>query len=469
MAVANKSSNNISVFLNNKAGGFNAAVNYATGNGPIGLVAGNFTLAGRVDLAVVNTTDSTLQVFPGSASGTLGSPATYAVAKTPWGVVAGDFNNDGKLDLAAACTGSVSVLVNNSGTFPNHTDYTVSGQPTRIATASLRNNGVLDLVTTLGVTGKAAVLLGNNNGTFATPVTYPSFGGAGLSIADFNNDGLLDVVVATLDPTISVLLGKGDGTLRPALSYYVGPGIDADPFDIAAVDLNNDGFTDFVTADYYTGTYSVYLNTPVAALRPATLNFGTLLLGSTSAAKTATLYNSGIATLKLKMTLSPADYSQTSNTCGATLLSGANCSVSIAFSPKDINKRAGKLSFADNATVTPQKVSLTGVGSEVGVSPNPVDFGSITHGTNASKNVTITNLSGGSFPAHALTFTGIAVSGTGFSLATNGCTTSVAAGGSCQVTVKFAPGSVGSYSGLLTLTDDGGGSPQKITLKGSGT
>ncbi len=472
LAVANQNSNNFSVFLNNKAGGFNAAVNYATGNGPIGLVTGNFTLAGRVDLAVVNFTDSTLQVFPGSANGAFGAPATYAVAKSPWGAVAGDFNNDGKLDIAAACTGAVSVLVNNSGTFPNHTDYTLSGQPTRILTASLRNNGVLDLVTTLGVTGKVAVLLGNNNGTFATPVTYPSFGGAGLSIADFNNDGFLDVAVATLDPTVSVLLGKGDGSLRPALSYYVGPGIDADPFDIAAVDLNNDGFTDFVTVDYYTGTYSVYLNTPVAALFPAKMNFGTLLLGSTSPVQTATLYNPGVATLKMKIALTGTDYSQVSNNCGTSLVSGAGCSIGLTFSPQDINKRAGSLKSTDNAINSPHKITFSGAGSEVGVNPNPVAFGSIPHGTNITKQVTITNLSGGSFPSHALTFTGIAVSGTGFSLVNNGCPispSSLAAGANCQLTVKFAPATAGSFSGLLTLTDDGGASPQKIKLTGSGT
>jgi hypothetical protein len=474
LAVANKNSNNISVFINNKAGGFNAPVNYATGRGPVGLVAGNFTLAGHVDLAVVNSTDSTLQVFPGTTSGTFGAPASYALAAGPQGIVAGDFNSDGKLDLAVAAVGAVSVLVNNTGTFPNRKDYTLSGQPTRIATASLRNNGVLDVVVTLPVAKQVAVLVGKNDGTFATPVTYPTLWGAvGVSIADFNNDGFLDVVVATGDPIVTVHLGKGNGTLLPLRSYYVGAGPnDSDAYDIAAVDVNNDGFPDFVTADYGDATYSVYLNTPVAALRPAKMNFGTLLLGSTSAAQTATMYNSGIATLKPKITQTGTDYTQTANTCGSSLISGASCSVSLVFSPKDINARAGALTFADNATVTPQKASLTGVGSEVGVSPKPVVFGAIAHGTTATKLVTITNLSGGFFPVHTLTFTVVAVSGTGFSLESNGCpasTSSLAAGASCQVRVQFAPSTTGSFSGLLTLTDNGGGSPQKIAVTGSGT
>ncbi len=471
LAVANKTSNNISVFLNNKTGGFNAPVNYTTGNGPMGLIAGNFTLAGHVDLAVVNTNASTMQIFPGNATGTFGTPATYAVAANPQGIVAGDFNGDGNLDIATANVGTVSVLVNNAGTFPSHTDYTLTGQPTRIATASLRNNGILDLVTTLPVSKQMAVLLGKNDGTFATPVKYPTlWGGVGVAIGDFNADSLLDVVVATGDPIVAVLPGKGDGTLLPALSYHVGAGPnDSDAYDIAAIDVNNDGFIDFITANYGDGTYAVYPNTPVAAVRPAKMNFGTVPLGSPSAARAAKMYNPGVATLKLNAAVAPSDYSQNASTCGTSLLSGANCSVSVAFAPKDINARAGALSFTDNATATPQKVTLNGVGTEVGVSPNPVNFGSIAHGTTTSKPVTITNLSGGSFPAYALTFTGIVVTGTGFSLASNGCPTSLAAGGSCQVTVQFAPGTAGSFTGLLTLTDDGGGSPQKITLKGSGT
>jgi FG-GAP-like repeat/Abnormal spindle-like microcephaly-assoc'd, ASPM-SPD-2-Hydin len=348
----------------------------------------------------------------------------------------------------------------------------LSGQPTRIATASLRNTGVLDLVVTLPVAKKVAVMLGNNNGTFATPATYPSFGGVGLAIGDFNHDSFLDVAAATGAPTVSVFLGKGNGTLAPALSYHLGTGSSPQWWDIAAVDLNSDGFTDFVAVDYGNATYGVYLNTPVAALRPATMNFGTRLLGSTSAAQSATIYNPGIATLNLKITLSPIDYVQSLKTCGPSLISGASCSVSVGFSPKDINTRAGTLSFADNATATPQKVGLTGVGSEAGVSPNPVAFGAIAHGTTTTKLVTITNLSGGAFPAHPLTFSGIAVSGTGFSLASNLCppsTSSLAAGGSCQLTLKFAPSTTGNFSGLLTLTDNGGGSPQKVALTGSGT
>jgi hypothetical protein len=478
LAVTNQNSNNVSVFLNNKAGGFNAAVNYSTGNGPFNLVAGNFRLTGHTDLAVVNTVDQTMQIFPGKGDGTFGTPVTSALPANanPEGIVAGDFNNDGKLDLAVANvnTSSVSIFLNNGGTFPTRTDISVAGQPSRIAAASLRNTGVLDLVTTNPASGTVAVLLGKNNGTFAAPVFYAGVGGVlGLRIADFNHDGFLDVAVANGSNAIGILPGKGDGTLMPLIRYVVGvQSNSSQPFDVAAGDFNGDGFPDFVTTNYGDGTYTAYMNTPVAALHPGGMAFPTLLLGTSSSAQTATVYSSGVATLLPKITISPSDYSISSNTCGASLASGLNCSLSVTFSPKDINTRSGALMFGDNATDSPQKASLSGAGSAVGVNPDPVSFGSIAHGTTTKQVVTITNLSGGSFPSHNVTFTVIAASGTGFTIVTDGCplrTSSLAPGANCKVTLQFAPTTTGKFNGALTLTDNGGGSPQKITLTGTGT
>src|SRR5207245_5529647 len=52
---------------------------------------------------------------------------------------------------------------------------------------------------------------------------------------------------------------------------------------------------------------------------------------------------------------------------------------------------------------------------------------------------------------------------------TNGCGTSVAAGGSCRITVTFTPTATGTRSAALTVTDDAVGSPQTASLSGSGT
>ncbi|SPE23836.1 conserved exported hypothetical protein [Acidobacteriia bacterium SbA2] len=481
LAVVNYSDNTVSVMINDKTGKFpTTSPTYPTGKNPIAVAAGNFRLSGHMDLAVANYTDDTISILPndgtgkfGAASATLALPANVS----PLCVVPGDFNGDGKMDLAVCVGNFISIFLNNAGTFGSPANISVPFQPLWIATDSLRKNGILDLVVVYN--SGLAVLLGKGDGTFAAPVSYTlpnSQIPVAVTVADMNGDGIPDLVLAnTGESTTTILLGKGDGTFLPETRYEItsptSGGGTASPEAIVAADFNNDGFNDFAVLNN-AGNYTVYLNTPAAAIWHSALSFPALQLGQTSAPQTGTLYNSGVASLTPKVTVSPADYTAITDTCGATMVTGSSCTVTVTFSPKDINTRAGGISFADAATDTPQKISLTGTGSEVSVGPDPVAFGSVAHGSSATKTVTIQNISGGSFPAHTLAFTAITVTGTGFSLVSNGCPVSpatLAAGASCPVQVKFAPASTGSFNGSLKITDNGGGSPQVIALTGTGT
>jgi hypothetical protein len=104
--------------------------------------------------------------------------------------------------------------------------------------------------------GSVSVLLGNGDGTFRPAVTYGSGGESAKSVAigDLNGDGKPDLVVAncglsTRCPpdggvgSIGVLLANGDGTFRTAVTYLSG-GID--PASVAIADVNNDGKPDLV-------------------------------------------------------------------------------------------------------------------------------------------------------------------------------------------------------------------------------
>src|SRR5262249_51102496 len=71
---------------------------------------------------------------------------------------------------------------------------------------------------------------------------------------DLNDDGKPDlVVVNSIDSTVSVLLGKGDGTFAPKVDYPTGAG----PFSIAVADLNGDGKPDLAVANGIASTVSV--------------------------------------------------------------------------------------------------------------------------------------------------------------------------------------------------------------------
>jgi hypothetical protein len=99
-----------------------------------------------------------------------------------------------------------------------------------------------------------SVLLGRGDGTFRARTTYPSLHAAAGVLVDLNRDGKLDVVTANTLNSVSVFLGNGNGTLRSPVNYPVG--VDQNSVQgIAAGDINTDGRPDVVTANGF--DYSV--------------------------------------------------------------------------------------------------------------------------------------------------------------------------------------------------------------------
>jgi uncharacterized repeat protein (TIGR03803 family) len=102
---------------------------------------------------------------------------------------------------------------------------------------------------------------------------------------------------------------------------------------------------------------------PAATRSRTSLNLGRKALNETTAARSVTLENGGVALLEVSNVAVNGNFAISANTCtGATLTSGKKCEVSVTFTPTALGLQTGTLSFTDNAGTNPQTVALSGTG-----------------------------------------------------------------------------------------------------------
>jgi hypothetical protein len=211
------------------------------------------------------------------------------------------------------------------------------------------------------------------------------------------------------------------------------------------------------------------------SLSPSTAAFGNQTVNTTSTARTLTLTNgtsSSVTGISIALAgTNPADFAQT-HTCGTSLTAGANCTISVTFTPTTTGSRTATLTTGItgvSAALSGSGVTSGGGGAGVTVSPNPLNFGSQAVGTTSSTLTSIlTNSS-----STALTITApfgltgdYAFAGAGNCPAVGG---SVPAGGSCSITLDFTPTATGTRTGAVTISYSGpSGSPLALNLTGTG-
>ena len=357
-------------------------------------------------------------------------------------------------------TGSL-VIESDAGSSPDLIDLTGSSTPVYVSSPS--NAAPLAALTA----SQSSLTFANTMvGNVSAPqtVTLDNTGTATLNILgiqttpDYTVSSNCASIVAGASCTLTV-------TFTPQSSTQQGSGNGSRP---SAIEISSNASTplEFISV--------VGVSSPSSlTIAQSSLNFGTVLVGANSTLPLQ-LTNTGSSAitfgiLSASTTLNSAagDYSVTLGTCpqpGLALASGTNCTAQIGFTPTQSGTIAGTLSIASSASTLPLVVALTGVGqqSHMQILPTSLSFGSIAVNAPASLSLTLSN--NGSAP-----ITGIALAVTGDYAVTVPCAfTTLAAGGSCGVTVTFTPSTTGARNGTLTITSSDATSPDAVPLTGSG-
>jgi len=421
LAVANNTlPGNVMILPGGAGGTFGAPTPYRVGRAARGVADGDFNQDGSRDLAVTNELSDTVSVLLGRGDGTFESQTQYPAGREPRSVVVADFDGDEAEDLAIADVRSdasaVSVLLGQAdGTFGAPTSYPVNRSPGNVATGDFNGDGDTDLVTANA--GSASVLLGGSGGAFGTATKIGTGGDLphSVSVGDFNLDGDPDLAFTNAFENVSVRLGGAGATFSAPTTYPD----DENPWAVGIGDINFDGDQDLAVGNFYGGDVSILLGGA----------------GGTFAAQTTTFP-----------------------------VHGGPSSVVLADFDQD-----GDQDVVDTDWFTgPSTVSVL-LNTAVVLAPASITYKARPdHTQSERKPVTLTNNA-----APALTVNSVTVIGTDASsfVADPGACKGVTltAGQSCTAMVRFRPLGTGLKTASLRITDSLPGSAPTVALSGTAT
>ncbi len=243
--------NGIATFIGRGLGEFNAPTNYDQNVNPASLLARDFNLDGKVDIAALNPGSSNVTILINNGNGEYPMSVRIGTGELPQTYGVGDFNNDGRLDVIVKNGSGALTLFTGGDNLMFTAGATSIGMqlnPDVFAVGDFNGDGNLDLAMSAsppigcaGAGSEIVILVGNGQGAFTPADRLPipemaSFIGA----SDFNGDGRSDLIIkiacgSQLNSAVTILSDQGGGFSRP-VEYAVG----AEPRTFVVGDLNGD-------------------------------------------------------------------------------------------------------------------------------------------------------------------------------------------------------------------------------------
>ena len=204
---------------------------------------------------------------------------------------------------------------------------------------------------------------------------------------------------------------------------------------------------------------------PSIALNTASHDFGEQATGTTSAAQSFTITNTGTMALVIGTVSATGQFAVSSTCDSASIAAGDSCTFTATFRPTDTGSKAGTVTIPSNANGAAPTIALSGTGivPTATVTPAGHDFGEVTVGSNSGpQTISVTNTGLGTLRLGTLRTQGPFV-------ADSACDGAVIAPAQvCALTVRFAPAAPGAATGSLIIDSNTSGSPQTVALRGTG-
>jgi hypothetical protein len=277
----------IKVWRNNGNGTFAAPIEFTTGQGPAGIVIADFTGDGKPDVVTANYGGSSISILrhnglTGNSAGFL-PPVNFSTANHAEKIAAANVNGDGILDVVvggqvgSGFDATLAVMINmGNGVFATPVPYDAApgGRfgSTAVALTDLDNDGDVDLIGgglySSGSIDNGAVTIRRNNGsgTFGSAeiilFTNPNYVSNPKEITTgfINGDGFPDIVAAVPSGRaiegFVVVNSNGSGGFNTPVYYEASQ----QTFDVAIVDLDNDGDGDVITLANSSAAVTVHEN-----------------------------------------------------------------------------------------------------------------------------------------------------------------------------------------------------------------